>query len=61
MPVIVANDIYGGDVYSIGRERYRRPCRWEAAGTYWTAPEGPSSSAIGVKAASGRRCKDGLL
>ena len=27
MPVIVANDIYGGDVYSIGRERYRRPRR----------------------------------
>ena len=23
MPVIVANDIYGGDVYAIGRERYR--------------------------------------
>ncbi|RLC48045.1 MAG: TRZ/ATZ family protein [Candidatus Coatesbacteria bacterium] len=27
MPVIVANDIYGSDVYSIGRERYRRPRR----------------------------------
>ncbi len=25
MPVIVANDVYGGDVYSIGRERYRTP------------------------------------